>query len=186
MIGSKNPFYGHHHDNAAKQMIGDGQKGDMNYWRSSGRTNLAAINAMRKKNMLRSKSDAERIKISCSLRNIQIDEFVGFVSGARKQFMESVEYKNWRTLIFNRDNYVCQECQSNSRHLNAHHILPYRDYPGDEFSLNPMNGITLCRTCHEGTFGKEYEFFDRYHAILVEKYNLMKQAEFLARKRFEV
>jgi hypothetical protein len=49
-----------------------------------------------------------------------------------------------------------------------------------------MNGITLCRTCHEGTFGKEYEFFDRYHAILVEKYNLMKQAEFLARKRFEV
>ncbi len=64
----------------------------------------------------------------------------------------------WRREVFRRDNYTCQTCgkksRKNSGELEAHHKLPWADYPELRFDLS--NGVTLCVTCHKKiTFVRE-------------------------------
>lgn len=56
------------------------------------------------------------------------------------------KYKEWRKLVFERDNYTCKICGKHGGALNAHHILEWAKYP--EERLNVDNGITLCQKCH--------------------------------------
>ncbi len=73
----------------------------------------------------------------------------------------SKKYKEWRKLVFERDDYTCQDCGIRNQEgigktieLHPHHIKPFAFFPDLRFELN--NGITLCRDCHKktGTFGK--------------------------------
>lgn len=69
------------------------------------------------------------------------------------------EYRLWRKSVFTRDNFTCMGCnirngQGKTIELNAHHILPRRDFPHLTFELS--NGITLCVPCHNKTKKKEY------------------------------
>ncbi len=48
------------------------------------------------------------------------------------------------------------DCNSDSRNIAAHHIYPKRNFPNLQFDIN--NGITLCKKCHEKTYGKEMQF----------------------------
>ena len=57
------------------------------------------------------------------------------------------EYNEWRTLVFERDNYTCCHCNKAGGILNAHHIKPYKEYPEERTNIN--NGITLCIECHK-------------------------------------
>ena len=104
-------------------------------------------------------------QISATLQGVSLEDWDGFSGNERKKFVASVEYIQWRTTVFQRDDYTCQECGTRGGDLNVHHILPYRDYPEPNFSLNTKNGITLCVECHRETFGKEYEFWCRYFDI---------------------
>ena len=45
---------------------------------------------------------------------------------------------------------------SQSRDIAAHHIYTKKKYPQLQFEIS--NGITLCRLCHEKTYGKEEQF----------------------------
>ena len=56
--------------------------------------------------------------------------------------------REWRTSVFERDNYTCQECGSKQK-LQAHHIKPYKAFPELRHELS--NGKTLCKSCHEKT-----------------------------------
>lgn len=56
------------------------------------------------------------------------------------------EYKEWRTKVFERDDYTCQSCGQVGGELNAHHIKPYSDYP--KLRIDIDNGIALCYDCH--------------------------------------
>lgn len=57
------------------------------------------------------------------------------------------EYAEWRTLVFERDGYTCQCCNSSSgSNLQAHHILNYTEFKDLRTDVN--NGITLCDICH--------------------------------------
>jgi len=59
----------------------------------------------------------------------------------RKKFQELVS-----PIIFNRDNYTCCLCNTNSGPLNAHHISSWAKDIENRF--NEQNIITLCKDCH--------------------------------------
>ena len=58
---------------------------------------------------------------------------------------DSHEYKNWRILVYKRDNYKCVKCGSKNN-LNAHHKKSWKHYPELRYDID--NGITLCEKCH--------------------------------------
>lgn len=76
------------------------------------------------------------------------------------------KYKNWRSLVFKRDKFVCCFCHLIGRRLNAHHIksLAYIIRENNITTLeeakqcvelwNTDNGITLCKSCHDHFHGK--------------------------------
>lgn len=82
----------------------------------------------------------------------------GGISNIRDRIRSSIEYKNWRTKVYKRDNYICQECGLHQeeligrlKQLDCHHI----DY--NKENLNPDNLVTLCRSCHIKTnYNREY------------------------------
>jgi hypothetical protein len=74
----------------------------------------------------------------------------GGISNRWDKIHNSLEYKQWRLSVWQRDFFHCQLCsQSQNRNnpLHAHHIFPKKDYPDMILDIN--NGITLCRGCHK-------------------------------------
>lgn len=60
---------------------------------------------------------------------------------------KDLEYKQWRSSVYERDKYTCQCCGDNRGHnLNAHHILNHSEHLDLRTDID--NGITLCETCH--------------------------------------
>lgn len=70
----------------------------------------------------------------------------------------SLEYRIWRELIFNRDNFTCVLCNKHGGNLNADHIKPFSMFPELRFELS--NGRTLCVPCHRqtDTYGSKIRF----------------------------
>jgi len=76
----------------------------------------------------------------------------------RLKILGQIEYKNWRTKCFCRDNYTCQNCGSKSGklydgtiELEVHHRIPVRkllDTKFERYIYDINNGITLCAPCH--------------------------------------
>ena len=78
----------------------------------------------------------------------------GGIDGRFNKIYRSEEYKIWRESVFERDGYTCRGCGA-KKCLEAHHILPRRDFAHLIFELR--NGITLCIKCHNATINKEYQ-----------------------------
>lgn len=72
---------------------------------------------------------------------------------AKKDLRHSTEYTNWRTAVFERDEYTCKACGQVGGKLNAHHIRPYAKFPS--LRLDVDNGVTLCEACHKELHRKE-------------------------------
>jgi len=94
------------------------------------------------------------IKASIKYQNNNFDKVKQKVVDLMERLGESFnmscpEYQSaliiWSRIVKKRDNHVCIEYGSNDR-VQAHHVLEKKDYP--EFSLLPMNGLTLCHECH--------------------------------------
>lgn len=74
----------------------------------------------------------------------------GGVSTENDILRKSLEFREWRTAVFERDNYTCLWCGDNkSGKLNADHIKPWSLYPELRFEIS--NGRTLCVPCHKTT-----------------------------------
>lgn len=75
----------------------------------------------------------------------------GGVTSEHEKIRKSVEYKEWRKSVFERDKYTCQVCSVRSEkgkrvYLEADHIKPFALYPDLRFEIS--NGRTLCKECH--------------------------------------
>ena len=65
----------------------------------------------------------------------------------------SPELKTWRTAVYTRDAYTCQQCGLGGV-IHAHHVKPWAECP--ESRLDVSNGITLCVDCHGKLHGKDF------------------------------
>lgn len=79
----------------------------------------------------------------------------------------SFEYRQWRSDVFTRDKFTCQECGDNKGgNLEAHHIKSFSSIL-EEYNItaieqainceelwNINNGITLCEICHRKQGGQ--------------------------------
>jgi len=75
-----------------------------------------------------------------------------------KKIRASIEFAEWRELVFERDNWTCQKCLVRSGgcktiNLNPHHIENFSEVEEKRFNID--NGITFCRNCH-------YNFHSNY------------------------
>lgn len=75
------------------------------------------------------------------------------------------QYKYWMLKVKNRDNWKCRidnkECLGR---IEAHHILPWRDYPKLRYDIN--NGITLCHFHHPRRNEEEKRLAPRFFELI--------------------
>lgn len=90
-----------------------------------------------------------RKKIGDAQRGNKAPNWKGGVTPINEKIRHSLEYRIWRTAVFQRDNYTCKECLQVGGKLNADHIKPFAYYPELRFDIN--NGRTLCIPCHRKT-----------------------------------
>jgi len=90
--------------------------------------------------------------------------WMGGTSTLSRQIMNLWEYRQWRSDVFTRDDFTCQECGSSksgtlqAHHLKAkceiikeHNIKTAEDAKKCEELWNINNGVTLCKGCHKKT-----------------------------------
>jgi len=87
----------------------------------------------------------------------------GGKSSLTKRIRYSFKYRQWRSDVFTRDDFTCQECDRRGGDLEAHHIkiladiLEFNDVKTFDQAMkceelwNINNGITLCLRCHNLT-----------------------------------
>lgn len=175
--GENNPFYRKKHDDKAKNIIGDKNRGNKH---SKKNKDKWSIDRKGKGNSFYGRDHTPDTRILMSENHADVSGennpmygiygenapgWKGGITSERDEFYNSLEYREWRRSVFERDSYTCQDCGHIGGVLNAHHILPYRDWKEPRFSLNIKNGITLCKKCHDITIWKEYEFFNKYFDI---------------------
>jgi 5-methylcytosine-specific restriction endonuclease McrA len=73
----------------------------------------------------------------------------GGISSINHLIRTSIEFKEWRKFIYERDKYTCRVCGKVGGKLNADHIKPFAYFP--ELRFNVDNGRTLCIECHRLT-----------------------------------
>jgi 5-methylcytosine-specific restriction endonuclease McrA len=77
----------------------------------------------------------------------------GGITSLDSQIRHSFEYREWRTKVYERDNYTCQVCKERGKRLCAHHPFSFSEFP--ELRFNVDNGVTLCVECHWKIHGKK-------------------------------
>ncbi len=77
-----------------------------------------------------------------------------------KQIRKCLEYNQWRSDIFTKDNFTCQKCNKKGIYIHAHHkkrfstiikennIKTLKEALDCKELWNIKNGITLCKKCH--------------------------------------
>jgi 5-methylcytosine-specific restriction endonuclease McrA len=81
----------------------------------------------------------------------------------KKRNYNDKDYSEFRKSVLKRDKYKCQMPSCNSRKkLNVHHIKPWSK--AASLRYDPLNGITLCKECHESITGKE----NHYEVVFTE------------------
>lgn len=70
----------------------------------------------------------------------------GGVTPLIKAIRTSKDYSLWRSAVFLRDEYQCQQC-GKRKNLHAHHIEKVSENLSRIFDIT--NGVTLCITCHQ-------------------------------------
>jgi hypothetical protein len=109
------------------------------------------------------KDFGKKLSLVCSMRGCFGNKHPAWRGGTtplRNTILRWSVYKEWRTAIYERDQYICQRCYQRGGDLAAHHLRPlmdiFREYniktPEDALGCIALwdinNGQTLCRSCH--------------------------------------
>lgn len=73
----------------------------------------------------------------------------GGKSSENHKLRAGTTWKEWRTKVFERDNYTCQDCGIRGGILEPHHLNRFAYYKELRFVVE--NGLTLCHDCHVKT-----------------------------------
>jgi len=108
-------------------------------------------------------------------REYNIKNRIKLVQQRKKYFRRLFEYKQWRTEVYQRDNYTCQECFIRGNYLHADHkkafVILFQEFLQEYNQFSPFedkeilvriainyksfwnidNGQTLCKDCHKLT-----------------------------------
>jgi len=107
-----------------------------------------------------SKSTEGRKKKSELAMGSKNSNWKGGINPLNLQIRHSFLYRQWRSDVFTRDNFVCQECGQVGKKIEAHHIKSFYTLMSEgniktfeqaqacEELWNINNGITLCKNCH--------------------------------------
>jgi hypothetical protein len=91
----------------------------------------------------------ERVKMSEATSGSKHYNWKGGITKENEKIRRSLKYRIWRSDVFERDEYTCQECGQKGGYLHADHIKPFSTYRHLRFELS--NGKTLCVPCHKKT-----------------------------------
>ena len=107
------------------------------------------------------------------MRNVRLGKLNPAWNGGTNTINMSIrgmpEYKEWRLMVFGRDNFTCQKCGIRGTYLEAHHKKPLRtiliknkingvvDARLCKELWNIENGMTLCKKCHKNKHRKGKE-----------------------------
>ena len=78
-------------------------------------------------------------------------------------------YVNWRKIVRKRDNSTCQFPGCGYRSVyktQIHHIRPWAQFP--MLRYEPLNGICLCKKCHELVKNKELIYAPVFIGIAIQ------------------
>lgn len=95
-----------------------------------------------------------RKRISEKLRGPRSHLWRGGVDADRRcKRLQAIEWKMLRKQIYERDGWTCAVCRQHCtrRKIICHHIIPVREGGTDD----PVNLITVCRSCHQR---EEYKY----------------------------
>lgn len=81
--------------------------------------------------------------------------YKGGITPENKSIRDSVEYREWRNAVFERDNWTCKKYGKVGGSLVPHHIKNFSQFPELRFSVE--NGITLSEKAHR-EFHKKYGY----------------------------
>ena len=109
-------------------------------------------------------------KMSKARRGARRWNWKGGITPLTKQIRRCLQYRQWRSNVYQRDNWTCQTCQKRGGTLVAHHIKKFYSII-QENTIKTLkkalkckelwdisNGVTLCQDCHELTKkGKKYD-----------------------------
>ena len=133
--GRVSAFKGHKHTDEAKQKMSAARKG-----KPGPNKGIPLSDEVKKKISLAVRKNQPRGK---DAYNFSHGNFQRSLNDRRK-----TEYLDWRTSVFERDHYTCQDCDDDhGGNLRAHHIMSFAENP--ELRFDVSNGITLCHHCHE-------------------------------------
>ena len=169
MQGEKHPLFGKQHSKDTKQKQSLAKKGKPQSEEAK-RKNSESNSGI--KNPFYGKQHTNETKQKQSKAKQDIYKGVGNPNWNNGSNFEpyGIEFNNERKeLIYARDNYTCQcpDCEHKTVILDAHHI----DYNKNNNSLE--NIITLCRSCHAKTNGKNNRNYwtEFYQNIMETKIN---------------
>lgn len=160
--GKNNLFYGRQHTEVSKQKI------SINNGMNSLKVREKVGKALTGKKL--SQKAKEKLSIAMKKRvELGTHNFwKGGISKAYKELRHSLrnkEWRDWRTAVFQRDNYTCQICGIRSRKGKAVLLHPHHKFSVanciKENILNliyeVMNGTTLCIDCHHFVHRNDYQ-----------------------------
>ena len=113
-------------------------------------------------------SESTKLKKSESEKGEKHWNWQGGITPLNTIRRHSLENKEWRCKVFERDDYTCRVCLKRGGRIEVNHIKPWRSHK--ELQHDVDNGITLCKECHKLIFYKEEKVADFLKLLIGETF----------------